>query len=328
MPLSTSIETSCCTNSGLPVGRRDDPVPDVAGPPRRPGARRPAAPESPAGERRAARRRTLPSRSPQSGRFSSSVSRPVATTSTADWRAVVVEQVLEEVEERRLRVVDVLDDDDDRPGGREGLEELAHAPEDLGDRVPAPPTARSTDDSRSRMSPAPGTPASSVAELVTRLVGRVVVARCRRRARAISTSGQNVMPSPYGRQRPRSTRGPAAHLAQERVDEVASCRRPPRRARVTTRQPPRPTVSRRPPCSSASSARGRRAARLAGQLRGRRRRVADVDQPVGGHALGLALELQRLDRLDLDLRPDEAVGDLADEDLVRRAPPARAGRRR
>ncbi len=48
------------------------------------------------------------------------------------------------------------------------------------------------------------------------------------------------------------------------------------------------------------------------------RGVAHVDQPVGGHALGLALELERLDRLDLDLAPHEAVGDLADEHLVGR----------
>ena len=53
-----------------------------------------------------------------------------------------------------------------------------------------------------------------------------------------------------------------------------------------------------------------RADRLAG--------VPDAHEPVGRHALGLALELQGLDRFDLDLAPDEVVRRLADEDLVGR----------
>ncbi len=39
------------------------------------------------------------------------------------------------------------------------------------------------------------------------------------------------------------------------------------------------------------------------------------DEAVGGHALGLALELERLDLFDLDRLPDEPVGRLADENL-------------
>ena len=42
------------------------------------------------------------------------------------------------------------------------------------------------------------------------------------------------------------------------------------------------------------------------------------DEPVGGDALALALELQRLDRLDLDRVAHQPVGHLAEVDLVRR----------
>ena len=45
---------------------------------------------------------------------------------------------------------------------------------------------------------------------------------------------------------------------------------------------------------------------------------ADREQPVGGNALGLALQLERLDHLDLDGVPHEPVGRLADQDLVGR----------
>ena len=48
------------------------------------------------------------------------------------WRGRV-EEVVEQVEECLLRVVDVLDEQDDRPLRRQGLEELAGAPEQLGD---------------------------------------------------------------------------------------------------------------------------------------------------------------------------------------------------
>ena len=45
---------------------------------------------------------------------------------------------------------------------------------------------------------------------------------------------------------------------------------------------------------------------------------ADREQPVGGNALGLALQLERLDRLDLDGVAHEPVGRLADQHLVGR----------
>ena len=45
-----------------------------------------------------------------------------------------LQEVVDELEERRLRPVDVLDDEDDGPVGREVLEEPAHRPEQLLDR--------------------------------------------------------------------------------------------------------------------------------------------------------------------------------------------------
>ena len=59
--------------------------------------------------------------------------------------------------------------------------------------------------------------------------------------------------------------------------------------------------------------RGRRAA-----TRSRARGVASADQAVGGHALGLALQLERLDRLGLDRVAHERVGELAEQRLLRR----------
>jgi hypothetical protein len=47
-------------------------------------------------------------------------------------------------------------------------------------------------------------------------------------------------------------------------------------------------------------------------------RVADGDQADTRDRLGLALERQRLDGLDLDRITDEVVGELSDQDLVRR----------
>jgi hypothetical protein len=41
--------------------------------------------------------------------------------------------VLDQVQERRLGPVEILEDDDERPPARKLLEELAHAPEELLD---------------------------------------------------------------------------------------------------------------------------------------------------------------------------------------------------
>ena len=48
------------------------------------------------------------------------------------------------------------------------------------------------------------------------------------------------------------------------------------------------------------------------------RRVVHVKQPVGGNRLGLALQLQRLDRLDVSCVADERERRCADQHLARR----------
>ena len=44
--------------------------------------------------------------------------------------------------------------------------------------------------------------------------------------------------------------------------------------------------------------------------------LADADEPVRGDGLGLPLELERLDLLDVDVVADEPVGEVAEEDLL------------
>ena len=173
-----------------------------------------------------------------------------------------------------------------------------------------------TDDRRSRISPAPWSPTSSVASFSFAVSGLSSGAMSAA-LRAISTTGQKVMPSPYGRQRPRSTRAPPP-TSPRNASTRCVLPTPASPSSVMTRQPPRPTVSRRPFRSSASSGSRPTSTAWAVSSGATVRRVADVDQAVGRDPLGLALELERLDRLDLDLPADEAVGDLADQHLVRR----------
>ena len=48
----------------------------------------------------------------------------------------------------------------------------------------------------------------------------------------------------------------------------------------------------------------------------RRHRLAHADEPVGRHRLGLPFQLERLDLLDVDVAPDEPVGQLAEQHLA------------
>ena len=131
-PLSTSIETNCVANSGLPsdVATTLAAMASSTVPPRSTSTRRSVCGASRAGT-------VIPrtsTRSAHCGRLSSSPRRPVAMTRTADWGAVVSSTVFEQVEERRLGVVDVLDAHDDRPPGAQRLQEAPGSPEDLTDR--------------------------------------------------------------------------------------------------------------------------------------------------------------------------------------------------
>ena len=253
------------------------------------------------------------------------------------WRAVHSSRIDAVVDGRRrgareargtsARPSDVVDDDDERPV-------VASV-----SRNRRPPQNSSRDRERADDRPmADATRSAMPAVLAGRHERSPPASRrapaCRPRSmpaasRTISASGQNVMPSPYGRQRPRRTvrrrRRAAVKSAIRRVlptpaspidgDAGGRCaaRRPgrARRCRVAS-SASRPTSGAACDRSSRSAASG----------------LATREQPVGRHPLRLALQLERLDLLDLDVVADEVVGRLADQDLVRRARPARAERRR
>ena len=143
-------------------------------------------------------------------------------------------------------------------------------------------------------------------------------------SRTISASGQNVIPSPYGRHRREDGRA-VADARQELADEPGLAD-----ARVADdRDEPGPPSGRRR-AKAASRARPSR-------TRGRRR--GDVGRPavrrlagprgrrIGGTGSALPLS-SGLDRSTSTPSPDQVVGRLADEDLVGGARSARAGRRR
>ena len=131
------------------------------------------------------------------------------------------------------------------------------------------------------------------------------------------------MPWPYGRQRPRSGVGRPAIGPEELADEarLADARvaddRDDRAASASTTA----LSKRRPQASHLGVPPDHRAGIGASALRQPR----TAQQSPGWHAFGLALELERLDRLDLDGRPHELVGELADEDLVGRRGLLQAG---
>ena len=91
-------------------------------------------------------------------------------------------------------------------------------------------------------------------ELRERLVGRVSSLDDPRRLRTTSASGQKVMPSPYGRQRPRRTT-PSRRATHELVDQA---RLPDARLADDRHEPARPRrdgLAARASCSSSSSRR-------------------------------------------------------------------------
>ena len=261
-PSSTSIASISSTKSGFPPAarriasaasgvERAGEVPDEHARLARPsGASRIAAPP------------------PHAGRISgSSVPREAADEN----RRVPAPagDVLDEVEERRLAPLDVVEHEHDRPLPGERLEQAPHRPVDLlapraAARRGRPP--RASGRGRRRRPPR-----------------RSSSARRGRAGATISTSGQYVIPLPYGRQRPSSTQRRArrsvdqlgreprladAGLAEDRDDAAAAlgdgAARAPRaggRARAS-----RPTSG-----ASSRRARDRRPARRAAASRHRRR---------------------------------------------------------
>ena len=125
-----------------------------------------------------------------------------------------------------------------------------------------------------------------------------------------STTGQYVIPSPYGRQRPRTT------VASMEARASAASRDLPTPASPTT-----VTSSQR--CSdrtrSHASSQDRELALTAHEQLPvpALRRVTHPQQPIGGNRVGLALQLERFDRLDVGCVADERERRLADQHLTR-----------
>ena len=197
-------------------------------------------------------------------------------------------EVLDEVEERRLAPVHVVEHDDDRLLAREPLQEAPHRPERLLRR----------DRRRPRRAARPAPP---------RRAGppRRAAASTPPAARTTSATGRNVAPSVAGSQCPRSTRASDSNArpssATRRVFPT-----PGEPITVTTRVSPARTASSKAARSRAQLVvAARRAARAAAPPR-RGSGVRGVDEPVGLQAPRLALQPQRLDRLQRRVVAHEA----------------------
>ena len=202
-------------------------------------------------------------------------------------------EVLDELEERRLGPVDVLDDDDDGPLGREVLQEPAHSPRR------APRTGNGSwvspiaDASRTRDAVAGRVGESG--ELGVRLLGVVVV------------HDPRGVPDRLG-ERPE-----ADAVSVRQAAAPSSVRRPRERPRnsAVSRDFPTPasptTVTSRGGARATASSKASRSAASSlvppDQGRSRRTRASTAphhhaDEPIGGHRLGLSLQLERLHLLD------------------------------
>ena len=144
-------------------------------------------------------------------------------------------------------------------------------------------------------------------------------------SRAIWPTAQYVIPSPYERHVPRTTRarvpirddelGDQTGLADARLADDGG------QAGSTGRDDLLEDLLE--PVEMLGSASERRPGRPRD-----RPEAGDLEQSVGGHRLGLPLRVERLDRLDAHRVPHEAEGRLAEQHVTRRPPPARAVRRR
>ena len=200
-----------------------------------------------------------------------------------------------EVEQRRLRPVDVVEHDDERAALGEDLDEPPDGPEDLGRAGTRSSPGRSPRRGGRRR---PGSPTSAERAWPRARVGRVVLVDAGRLADDLD-------------QRPE---GDAVAVRQAAAaDDVAPRPRSRPGTRAIRRDLPTPGVAddrhrcagrgrRRPPerLAGAGPSRRSRPTMRRGRPRRSRSALADGQQPVRGHPLGLALELQRLDRLDLD----------------------------
>ena len=119
-----------------------------------------------------------------------------------------VGDVVDEVEEGRLSPVDVVEDENERPTSCERLDEGRTA-----QSVSSPPLRRSESPtispSRCATRSAPSLPSSRVASLA-RFSSDEAASSMPAASRTASRTGQYVIPSPYGRHRPRATSAPSA----------------------------------------------------------------------------------------------------------------------
>ena len=133
--------------------------------------------------------------------------------------------------------------------------------------------------------------------------------------RTISAIGQNVMPSPYGRHRPRTTCASRETDDRELPDQprladpgVADDRQQ-GSARAS---PPRPRECRRQAAHLRLAADERRRLRSSGM----RSTSRSADEPIRRDGFCLALQCERRDLLDVDLVASQAVGQVAEDDLA------------
>ena len=217
-----------------------------------------------------------------------------------DGPGALVGEVLDELEERRLGPVEVVEDEDEWPLLRLRFAELPEPPRDLGSRtVACPPLVRPRSASRSSLS---GACWSDLAERPVRdpvAVGQAAAEERRHALRAAGElGGEPGLAPPGSRRRPRPGHG---------APSTARFERPAERRELSPATDERSIRDRR---SKAGA--DRREARPAGTSGSGR---------VGSRTSSLS------ERLEPCGMVDETGDHLADHDLARRLRPARAGRR-
>ena len=195
--------------------------------------------------------------------------------------------MLDQVEQRRLGPVQVVDDGDERPVGGQDLEQPPHAPEHLLDGVHRPHEPDRRRDAVGHL----GVAAGERGELAARALGRVVLADVRRGAHGLGNRperdpvavGQAAAAHDHRRaaeavgELAQQARLADAGLADDGHDAAAA-------GRLTAAASSRRSSAR----SSSRPTSGEALACCRG---------GQADQAEGRHALGLALQLERLDRL-------------------------------
>ena len=129
-----------------------------------------------------------------------------------------VGDVVDEVEKCRLAPVDVVEDEHERPAACERLDERPDRPERLLGAAHVGPRARRPRRAAARRARRPRPRRASAASLARFSSGRVGSSRPAA-SRTASSTGQYVIPSPYGRQRPRATMRFRRDVVDELTDE-------------------------------------------------------------------------------------------------------------